>query len=245
MIYNQRNHVEISINKKKLKEMSKETSIPIMELNDLIEKILTTTHKSTLTEINQWIDENVPSLPEIEIIVDDETVDPFDEFNMEELNDWFNEKHNLQPETEKPISIPKNIPPKVIEEIFEILEDQIQEANFHQSSIIYYRKDMLRDNLKLNLASSGCKDGRFYRIRFGTFLEHDLLGFLNEDKDKPSYQFMERMVDFAYNRTLKNLEDNYEKYCPSKEIQEYLQKNLKVICKFRSLKEAFPAHNSN
>jgi len=167
MIYNQRNRVEISITKKQLKEMSKEANFSIMDLNNLLEKILTTTHKSTLSEINHWIDENVP---EIEIIIDNEIVD-----NM---------------------------------------------------------KDMLRDNLKLNLASSRCKDGRFYRIRFGTFLEHDLVGPLNEDKDKRSYQFMEKMVDFAYNRTMKNLEDNYEKYCPNKEVQEYLHENIKVICKF-------------
>ena len=181
MIYNQKNRVEISVNKKKLMEISKDINLPVNELDDLIKRILTPTHKSTIKDLNEWIDENVPLLPELKIIIHDNDEDPFDESTMEEL--------------------------------------------------IFYIPTQLREDLKANLGSSNLKDGRFYRIRFGIFLSLEHIRPLNEDDKSPSYQFMERMIDFAYNRTLHHLERNYKKSCPNKEVREYLQKSLIVICK--------------
>ena len=213
-------------------EISKDINLPVNELDDLIKRILTPTHKSTIKDLNEWIDENVPLLPELKIIIHDNDEDPFDESTMEELNDWFYKDTSLHPNIENSLlsngdelNIEEALKKHTSEEIEEIEEDN------YSSNIVFYIPTQLREDLKANLVSSNLKDGRFYRIRFGIFLDLDHVRPMNEDDKSPSYQFMERMIDFAYNRTLHHLERNYKKSCPNKEIREYLQKSLIVICK--------------
>ena len=61
--YNYKNRVEISITKKKLKQMAKEIQLPVEKLHGLVKQILTVTFDSTIKELDEWIEKNVPLLP--------------------------------------------------------------------------------------------------------------------------------------------------------------------------------------
>ncbi len=92
-------------------------------------------------------------------------------------------------------------------------------------------ENILRDSLKMGLKSCHLKDGRFYRIRLGFMINPWIYILLNNNKSLPSYHFFEKFVEFSCTRTLHHLSENYEKFCPTKDIQTYLENIIEVTCK--------------
>ena len=88
----------------------------------------------------------------------------------------------------------------------------------------------IQDNLKRNLRSSRVVKGLSYRIKLGTFISRDIITPLNEDLNSPYYHFMERLIDYACERTRFHLEKKVIHYSSNENIKEILSKNLMVVC---------------
>ena len=218
-LYNYKNRVEISITKDQLKKMAKEIEISKEDLHNIIKNVLTATFESTIKDLNEWIDEFVPLMP-----VSDNYV-LCDNFTPKELTANSIQKAKNLPTHEEYMFSPE-LRQKLGEEIFKHLVIETVE-----DSKPLVNEDILRDNLKTGLTSCHLKDGRFYRIRLGFFIEPWIYLQLNNNKNLPSYHFFERFVEFSCTRTLHHLNKNYEIYCPTKDIKTYLEKKIEVICK--------------
>ena len=217
--YNYKNRVEISITKKKLKQMAKEIQMPVENLHGLVEQILTATFDSTIKELGEWIDKNVPLMPESDNYILCENYTPkhlAPNLNQEEDKALIQEEVDISPELLKELG----------EEIFKHLVIETVE-----DSKPLINESILRDRLKTGLMSCHLKDGRFYRIRLGFMIEPWIYILLNNNKNLPSYHFFERFVEFSCTRTLHHLSENYEKFCPTKDIQTYLENTIEVTCK--------------
>jgi len=217
--YNYKNRVEISITKEKLKQMAKEIQIPVEKLHGLVKQILTATFDSTIKELGEWIEKNVPLMPESDDYILCENFTPKDLIpnSTQETNNLpILEKDTLSPELNQ----------KLVEEIFKHLVIETVE-----DSKPLINENILRERLKIGLKSCHLKDGRFYRIRLGFMIEPWIYLLLNNDKNLPSYHFFEKFVEFSCTRTLYHLSENFEKFCPTKDIQTYLEKKIEVICK--------------
>lgn len=161
MIYNYKNRVEISITKEKLRQMAKELKMPIEELSTVIKKTLTSTFKSTIKELDEWIDKNVPLIPESDNYILIEDLPSRD--------------------IEKPPNQQLTLNKKQLEVMDEII-DSI-EVEYVENSKPVVLKNILRDHMKMGIKSSSIKNGRFYRIRFGFQLIPELYRPLNENKN--------------------------------------------------------------
>ena len=191
--YNYKNRVEISITKKELNQMAKEIQMPVEKLQSLIDQILSSTFDSTIKELGEWIDKNVPLIPK---------------------NNYY-----------------KNYTPKLFHRIQLSLDTPELGSKEVEDSIFLFKEDMLRAELKMGLKSCNLKDGRFYRIRLGFMIEPGIYTPLNSDKNLPSYHFFERCVEFSCNRTLYHLSENYKTFCPTQDIQTFLENTIEVIYK--------------
>ncbi len=209
MIYNYKNRVEISITKEKLRQMAKELQMLKEELSTLIKKTLTSTFESTIKELDEWIDKNVPLMPESD-----------DYILIEDLPSR---------DIEKPPNQQLTLNQKQLEVLDEIINSI--EVEFVENSKPIIPKNILRNHMKMGIKSCSIKDGRFYRIRLGFQLDPELYRPLNENKNLPSYQFMERMINFSCSRTKYHLKANYNKYFPENEIRTYLKNAIEVVCK--------------
>ncbi|HEC37311.1 hypothetical protein LCGC14_0474010 [marine sediment metagenome] len=217
--YNYKNRVEISITKENLKQMAKEIQIPVEKLHNLVEQILTATFDSTIKELEEWIEKNVPLMPESDNYILCENFTPKDLIptSKQRTNNLIiHEKDTLSSELKQ----------KLDEEIFKHL---IVETVEDSKPLV--NENVLRDSLKMGLKSCHLKDGRFYRIRLGFMIVPWIYNLLNNNKNLPSYHFFEKFVEFSCTRTLHHLSKNYGKFCPTKDIQTYLEKKIEVICK--------------
>ncbi|TES95891.1 MAG: hypothetical protein E3J90_08990 [Promethearchaeota archaeon] len=220
--YAYKNRVEISLTKDHLKKMGKEMGLSIGDLQTILKNVLTATFESTIKDLNKWIDEYVPLIP-----------DDYVQSNRESL-----QKKNTVNKTVG-ISVQdilKTLPEDANSSIHkeDIISSKLIETV--EDSVPHIHEDCLRDHLKSGLGSCNLKDGRFYRIRLGFFLEPWIYLQLNNKKKLPSYRFFERFVEFAYTQTLHHLNENYEKFCPTEEIRSYLQSKIEVICKNKNKK---------
>ncbi len=242
--YNSKNRVEISINKKKLSKMAKDMAMKSEEMHQLLSKILTPTHQATKKDLNEWIEKNVPIIPRLQIDINGNDDDPFDESMMQELDGRIEQytsmsddvrgiikKKNDEQFMEKISSFKKDDSETFTrEEVIEII-DKVITVQVGESPIrLHLSLDILKEQLRWGLNTSTLKDGRFYRIRFGWGYDLEVIRQINENEDSTHYHFWEKLVDLACSLTREYLKSNIEIHCNTQALKDYITQSLVIKC---------------
>ena len=242
--YSSKNRVEISINKKKLSKMAKEMEMESREMHQLIVKILTPTHQATKKDLYEWIKKNVPLIPRLQIDINGNEDDPFDESMMQDLDGWIEQYTLMSDEVreiikkkedeqfkEKIRSFKKDDSEMFTrEEVLEII-DKVITIQVGESPIrLHLSPNILKEQLRWGLNTSTLKDGRFYRIRFGLGYDLETIRQINENEESPHYHFWEKLVDIACSLTHKYLKSNIDLYCRTQLIKDFLIQSLVIKC---------------
>lgn len=242
--YNSKNRVEISINKKKLSKMAKEMEMKSEEMHQLLLKILTPTHQATKKDIYEWIEKNVPLIPRLQIDINGDGDNPFDESMMQELDGRIEQytlmsdevreiikKKNEEEFMEKIRSFKKDDSETFSrEEVIEIL-DKVITVHVGESLIrLHLNPNILKEQLRWGLNTSTLKDGRFYRIRFGWGYDLEVIRQINENEDSTHYHFWEKLVDLVCSLTHKYLKSNIDLHCTTQALKDYMTQSLAIKC---------------